>query len=177
MPFEIISIAKKYSGKFMYLFVTKFRDKNNKVQRWDWFHKKDPAFIFPITNSREVVLIKIWRVPLKRYVIELPAGGIEDGSTPLATAQRELQEEVGYKADQLIEVSPWPYRSGSSDNIAYGFIALDLRYVGEQPEAAEDIETIFVPVRDLPRFVARSKIMCGTEILHMHSLAKDLRLC
>ncbi|OCB85170.1 hypothetical protein A7U60_g7796 [Sanghuangporus baumii] len=52
------------------------------------------------------VIIEQFRPPIGKYVVELPAGLIDEGETPEQTAIRELEEETGFKADKVIESSP-----------------------------------------------------------------------
>jgi ADP-ribose pyrophosphatase len=57
---------------------------------------------FPIST----VVIEQYRPPIDKFVIELPAGLIDEGETPEQAAVREFQEETGFKADRVIETSP-----------------------------------------------------------------------
>lgn len=57
--------------------------------------KCDAVWILPVTAAGEVVLIRSYRPTLRAWCYELPAGGIENGQTPLQAAQTELKEEVG----------------------------------------------------------------------------------
>ncbi|KIO22901.1 hypothetical protein M407DRAFT_244997 [Tulasnella calospora MUT 4182] len=52
------------------------------------------------------IIIEQYRPPVEKFVIEMPAGLIDEGETPEAAAIRELEEETGYKVDQVIESSP-----------------------------------------------------------------------
>ncbi|KAG8898899.1 hypothetical protein FRB99_007080 [Tulasnella sp. 403] len=52
------------------------------------------------------VVIEQYRPPIGKYVVELPAGLIDEGETPEQTAIRELEEETGYKAHSVVESSP-----------------------------------------------------------------------
>ncbi|MBJ6930726.1 NUDIX hydrolase, partial [Vibrio cholerae] len=62
------------------------------------------AVILPLTAQGEIVLIRQYRPSLKKWLLELPAGTIEEGEPPLSCAQRELEEESGFSAQQFIEL-------------------------------------------------------------------------
>ncbi|THH09227.1 hypothetical protein EW145_g2181 [Phellinidium pouzarii] len=52
------------------------------------------------------VIIEQYRPPIDKFIIELPAGLIDENETPEQAAIRELEEETGFKADEVIESSP-----------------------------------------------------------------------
>ncbi|MCE2604053.1 NUDIX hydrolase, partial [Pseudomonas aeruginosa] len=55
--------------------------------------------IVPITNDGKLVMVKQFRYPTGKVILEIPAGKIDQGETdPLLTAKRELKEETGYTA-------------------------------------------------------------------------------
>src|SRR4030095_16651407 len=56
------------------------------------------ALVVPVLADGRLVLERQFRYPVGRVMLEFPAGKIDAGETPLATAQRELVEEVGYTA-------------------------------------------------------------------------------
>ncbi len=58
--------------------------------------------IIPVMDTGEILCIKQWRRAIQKVIIEIPAGTLEEGEPPLLCAQRELQEEIGYKAAELI---------------------------------------------------------------------------
>ncbi len=55
--------------------------------------------IIPITNNGEIVLIKQYRHAVDEYLIEIPAGKIENEENPIEAAKRELEEETGYRGE------------------------------------------------------------------------------
>ncbi|RDB21210.1 putative Nudix hydrolase P35G2.12 [Hypsizygus marmoreus] len=57
---------------------------------------------FPLST----VIIEQYRPAIDKFIIELPAGLVDEGETPEQAAFRELEEETGYKADSLVELSP-----------------------------------------------------------------------
>ena len=61
----------------------------------------DGVFVVPITENNEVVMIVEPSVTEKESILGLPAGTIDPGETSKASANRELQEESGYKSEQL----------------------------------------------------------------------------
>lgn len=59
------------------------------------------AVVVPITDDGKIILVKQFRYPLQKTLIELPAGKLDNGEDPLVCASRELEEETGYKAKEI----------------------------------------------------------------------------
>jgi len=57
--------------------------------------------IIPIINEEEIILVKQYRHAVKDYLIEIPAGKIENKESPIEAAKRELEEETGFTADLI----------------------------------------------------------------------------
>ncbi|KAL5486338.1 hypothetical protein ACEPAI_7384 [Sanghuangporus weigelae] len=94
-------------------------DQEGKKRKWECAERKtrgstgiDAVAILAVIKSAKgsfptsTVIIEQFRPPIGKYVVELPAGLIDEGETPEQTAFRELEEETGFKADKVIESSP-----------------------------------------------------------------------
>ena len=105
------------------------------------------AMIIAMPDPDTIVLERQFRYPLSRHFIELPAGKIDAGEEPLATAQRELREECGYLA------SAWRHLATLHPCIAYAderielFLAQGLTQVGNALDEGEFLEALTVPLR------------------------------
>ena len=170
-----------FAGRFVKLWGTEFFDRNGNLQMWEWIEKAQAILVFPITEKREAVLIKNFRVPLEKYVIEIPAG-LRDkpGETPLEVAQRELVEESGYTGTNFIPVPPWPYRAGSSNGIIQAFIATDVKKRKDfvAGDATEDLTVMVTPLNSLLDlyFHLPPDTLFQPEILALYQMAQYLGL-
>ena len=182
MPLIKIGAKKQiFKGRFIKLWGTEFFDRNGNAQLWEWMEKAQAILVFPITENREVVLIKNFRVPLEKYVIEIPAGlRDKSGESPLEVAQRELMEESGYAAANFVEVPVWPYRAGSSNGLIQAFIATGVKKVKDYVtgDAMEDITVMEVPLDGLIDlyFNPPEDSLFQPEILALYQMAQYLKL-
>ena len=106
------------------------------------------AAIVPFVSDREVLLIRQYRHATGGFLTEVPAGKIDPGETPDATAGRELQEEVGQRAGRLEKLGwIWTTPGFASEKI-HLYAAFDLTAVAVHREDDEVIEVIPTPLDD-----------------------------
>lgn len=75
---------------------------NGNIAKWDFIGHHGAAAVLPVTNDGKLLLVKQWRNALDRFTIEIPAGGLESPDEPMIEcASRELEEETGYKSENL----------------------------------------------------------------------------
>jgi ADP-ribose pyrophosphatase len=116
-----------------------------------------------ITPARELVLVEQYRPAVKRRVVELPAGLVGDvpgrEAESLATAaHRELVEETGFDAREMVELAEGPVAVGLSDELVTFFEARGLTRVGEGGgDETEDIAVHVVPLPNLSTFLAERR--------------------
>ncbi len=112
--------------------------------------------IIPITQNNEIILTKIYRIPLKKYVIELCAGLTDKkGETETQTIRRELLEETGYQVKNLKKIKHGPHASGLSESEMTIYLGTHAKKIQEPKlEDSEDIETIKIPLSKIIDFLA-----------------------
>ena len=117
------------------------------------------AVILAVTDAGEVVLVEQERVPIGRRCLELPAGLVGDdtpGEAASASAERELEEETGFRAAHWNDLGEFFASPGMSAEGFRLFRATGLTRVGKGGglEGHEDIAVHVVPLAEVPRFVA-----------------------
>jgi len=123
--------------------------------------------IVPVTDDRRLVLVEQFRIPVQARVLELPAGLVGDGgdtdeSMSLA-AQRELEEETGYRATRMTMLLECPSSAGMSDEMVTFFLAEGLERVGPGGgDESEDIEVHVVPLTGVDAWLSAR---AGTGVL------------
>lgn len=158
---KIISQKTLHEGHYLRFLLSSYTDKKGTIRQWESFQRvncKGIAVIVPVTDQGEVLLVRQFRPPLNGYVIEFPAGLNDRGETLEDAAQRELIEETGYEAGELIFLTDGPMSSGASGEILTGYLARNLRFrgIGERDDT-EDIEVLKIPMTDLEATLSRLK--------------------
>ena len=108
-----------------------------------------------------MILVRQYRYPVGRHLIEIPAGKMEPGEAPLATAKRELIEECGYEAKAWRHLTTIHPCIGYSDERIELFLARDLTCVGRVPDDEEFLDVVPMPLDEALAWVRQGKI---TEI-------------
>ena len=96
--------------------------------------------ILAMKDPMTLILVKQFRYPIMKTVLELPAGKLEKGEDPDIAAKRELEEETGYIADRWISLGYIHTTPGFCDEKLYLYKAEGLHFVGEHPDEGEIIK-------------------------------------
>lgn len=133
-------------GKFLSFFKKDFldRDGNKKVYEYIERNNKQKAVVVIAEKENSFLLIKQFRIPVNSYVIEFPAGLIEEDEKIEDAALRELIEETGYKG-QIVEISPLTYTSPGLTTEEVFFVKVKiLDFISSNCESSEDISILWV---------------------------------
>lgn len=109
-------------------------------------------------SEPRLVLVRQYRYPLQKVLLEFPAGKLEAGEDTLACAMRELQEETGYVARE------WAYGGEIHNAAAYStesiwiWFARGLRPGPPRPDAGEFVETVTLPLAALEALSDRGEL-------------------
>jgi ADP-ribose pyrophosphatase len=139
---------------------------------WEYVRRRSgigAAVILAITDAGEVILVEQFRVPLGRSCIELPAGLVGDdgsGEAAAVTANRELEEETGYRADAMVSLGEYASSPGMSSETFELFRAEGLRKVGGGGGVeGESLTVHLVPLEGLRSFLdARRAEGCFVDV-------------
>lgn len=112
-----------------------------------------------------VLLVRQFRLPLRRYLWEAAAGRLDAGETPLEGARRELQEETGFTASRWRLLARFHPSPGFMDEKMWLFLAEGLRPGPASPDPDEVIRHRWFTVSQLGEMVRRGKIQDGKTLL------------
>ena len=103
-------------------------------------------------------MVRQYRHPSLRQLLEIPAGIIEDGEDPEETALRELQEETGFSSKNLRLMTGFWSSPGFTNEYMYAFIAKDLLESKLPQDEDEDISVEKIPLDQVERLIKFGEI-------------------
>ncbi len=104
------------------------------------------VFVMPVTSEGELLLVRQYRHPVRDWTLEVPAGSVEDGETPLEAAQRELAEEVGGRSSSWRHLTTFYSSSAHLSLRSDIFLATGVEVDAAHPEEDEDVALVRVPI-------------------------------
>ncbi|WED24971.1 NUDIX hydrolase [Vibrio sp. JC009] len=117
------------------------------------------AVILPITEDGRILVTHQYRPSINRWIIELPAGTVENGEEPLLCAQRELEEETGYSATNFVPLGELTPLAGFCDEIQFLYIATGLEKTQRlECDPDEVIETKVYSLQELENLILENII-------------------
>jgi len=133
--------------------------------------------VVPLTNDGDVILIEQYRHGTRDITLEIPGGMVETGDTPEGAAGRELLEETGYAASQMLPLGFVHPNPAIQNNLCYSFVALGTYFSGEQrQDESEDIAVVKKPLRDIPDLIRRGVITHSLVVVAFYRLFMETEI-
>lgn len=155
---QTVSSQTVFHGVLLHVKSDRVRLNNGSEATREYILHPGAAMVIAMLDARTIVLERQYRYPLKRHFIELPAGKIDPGEEPLATAQRELREECGYVAGEWRHLTTLHPAIGYANERIELYLARNLAQVGHQRDADELIEVLHVPVAEAMDWIRDGRI-------------------
>ncbi len=165
---------KIYNGKKFSLELEKVTLPNGYEKNLEVIRHRGSAAVIPLLNKEEIILIRQYRPVIGRYIYEIPAGSVEEGEDIATTAQRELEEEIGYQAEKMEKVMSFYPSPGITDEEMHLFLAQGLKYVGAKPEPYEIIEPLRVKISEAYSMIEKKEIVDAKTIIAVYFISKTM---
>jgi ADP-ribose pyrophosphatase len=131
----------------------------------DVVHHPGSAVIIPVFDDATVSLVRQYRHPAVRYLLEAPAGTLADGERPEAGAARELQEELGLVAAQLEKLSEFFVSPGFCEEKMWVYLATELSEGKQLLDDDEILEVVRLPISDALEMITSGEIQDAKTII------------
>ena len=161
---KIINSQKVFDGRVFSVTVDTVREGELTYQR-EVVHHHGSAVIIPIFDDSTVALVRQYRHPAVRYLLEAPAGTLADGERPEAGAARELQEELGLIAARLEKLSEFFVSPGFCEEKMWIYLATDLAEGKQLLDEDEVLEIVRLPIADALEMITSGEIQDAKTII------------
>lgn len=132
------------------------------------------AVVIAAWDGERLATVRQWRHPAGAELLELPAGTLDPGETPLATAARELAEECGLAAGSWVEGPRFYSAPGFCTELLHSFVATDLVEAPRIADADEELETGWLTLPEALAAIDEGRIMDAKSIALIGWLARRL---
>jgi ADP-ribose pyrophosphatase len=146
------------SGGFLEVRKDEVRLPDGSTATREYIHHNGAVAVIPVLDDGRLVLVRQYRYPLSRVLLEWPAGKLEPGESQLACAVRELKEETGYVAREWAYAGVIHNAPAYSDESIWLWFARGLTPGATRLDEGEFVETVILGVDELDALVARGEL-------------------
>ena len=123
--------------------------------------------IVPVDENGNVILVRQFRIPTGGPLLEVPAGGVEEGEVSEEAVLRELQEEIGYTAGKLHHLASFWVAPGWATEFMHAYLATELTPSRLDADEDENIQVVRVPFEEAISMFKSGEIQDGKTIASM----------
>ena len=161
---EFIDSKKVFEGRVFDVTVDTVREGDQTYVR-EVVHHGGSAVILPVFDDGTIALVKQYRHPAVKYLLELPAGTLNDRENPELGAARELEEELGLVAGRLEKLSEFFISPGFLSEKMWLYLATDLQETEQRLEDDEAIEIVRLPIDRALQMITDNEIEDAKTII------------
>lgn len=171
-----MTLKNIYSGKVLTLNIEPVRLPNGATANLEIIRHPGAAAIVPMKEDGTIVLIRQFRHAAGGYIYEVPAGKLLPGEDPQACAARELEEEIGYRANCLDFVTTIFTAPGFTDEVIHIYKGTDLAPGQQKLDRDEVLEIVEWPLdvalaRIRDRTIRDAKTIVGLQAVFLANQA------
>lgn len=172
---EFIDSKKIFSGRVFDVTVDTVREADRTYIR-EVVHHPGSAVILPAFDDGTIGFVRQYRHPAVKYLLELPAGTLNDQERPEVGAARELEEELGIVAGRLEKLSEFFVSPGFCEEKMWLYLATELTPTAQKLEEDELIEIVRLPIDRALQMISDGEIEDAKTIIGLLLAAPRLGL-
>lgn len=161
---QILGSQEIYRGRIFDVTVDTIREGEKTYQR-EVVHHPGSAVIIPVFEDGTIALVRQYRHPAVRYLLEAPAGTLNHGEAPEQGAARELEEELGLVAGCLEKLCEFFVSPGFCEEKMWVYLATELTETGQRLEEDEIIEVVRLPFSQALSMITTNEIEDAKTII------------
>ena len=161
---KILSSQKVFEGRVFNVTVDTVSEGELTYQR-EVVHHNGSAVIVPVFDDDTDALVKQYRHPAVRYLLEVPAGTLAKGERPEIGAARELKEELGLDAARLEKLSEFFVSPGFCEEKMWVYLATELTEGKQALEDDEILDVVRLPIAEALEMITSGEIQDAKTII------------
>lgn len=134
------------------------------------------AVVVPVKDDGKIILVKQYRYPFDKVLLEIPAGKLDRNEDPLTAAQRELKEETGYTTDKISKLGAIYTTPGFCTEVLHIYLAENLTAGEHEREEGElGMEVHEFTLKEIHEMILNGEIVdaktiCGIQYLSLNGI-------
>ena len=164
MAEETLSSRLIFEGRAVRLRVDTVRTPDGRETTREIVEHEECVAVIAVDEEGDILLVRQFRKPVEKELLEIPAGGIDPGETPEDSVRREMREETGFLPRKLEKLGGFYSSPGFCTEYLYLYLATDLVSSPLQAEDSEGITLVRVPPAQIPALLASGTICDAKSI-------------
>src|SRR4030042_1154736 len=160
-----ISSEEIFKGEIVGLYVDRVKLPNNKIVTREKVTHPGAVGIIPVSKEGKIILVKQFRYPLGRVLLEIPAGKLGKNENSRDCAKRELKEEIGAAGGKLIHLTTFYTSPGFCNEILYLYLAIDFERKENNLDEDEFLTVVELKMKDALDYIENGKIKDAKTII------------
>lgn len=174
---EIITgTTKIYEGRIVKLSVHDVRLPDSRHGKREIIHHSGAVAVVVVNKQKQVLLVRQFRLPVGKVILEIPAGTLNPGEDPAACAARELQEETGYKPLQLETIGGVHPAPGYTTEFIHLFLATETTESSLDGDMDEFVQPEWMPLQQALDLIEQGEITDSKTVAGLLRTARRLGL-
>lgn len=155
---KVISSEPIFSGKIIKVRIDTILDADGHEKTREIVEHSEAMVAVPVDDNGNVLLVRQYRLPTGKALLELPAGGIEPGEAVEEAVCRELREEVGYLPKTVMRMTGFYSAPGFTNEFLHLYLAKDLVPAKLTAEDTDEIEVVPTPLSKISELITSEQI-------------------
>lgn len=154
-----------FSGEIIKLYLDRVKLPSSKIATREKVSHPGAVGIVPVNSEGKIFLVKQYRYPVKKVLMEIPAGKIDKNEIPLECARRELREEIGAEGGNFIHLITFYSSPGFCDEIMHLYLAVNFNRGENNPEDDEFLQVVEINLKDAMSYINSGRLKDAKTII------------
>lgn len=155
---KTITSEKKFEGRIFNVEILDVELPDGKKGYREIVNHPGGVGIVALTDDNKILMVRQFRKPIEKEIIEIPAGKLEKGEDPLECGKRELEEETGYKAKEFVSLGYLYPSPGFANEVTHLYLAWGLEKGNVNPDEDEYLDILEMSVEEAYSAIMKNEI-------------------